>query len=220
MAILEALTSVVSERAKKRRRSTLQFVRDDVKKKLRTSHADVPSSYFKDLLDSLLVAGELIHRDGSAIRSATAPFVLAKDAAELNEALVRLSLRHLMDAGVDVSDTGRLAELFYGDPDRNRQVEENLAYLASAPDDSDLDNLDALLVPAENGEGHAPEDSAGGEDEEAVTVSETSEDAPAKPRRRARRRRKTSDTDDGAGELDIPDLDALLRTDEGGEGKG
>ena len=213
MAILEAFVQIVAERAKKRRRSTLQFVREDVKKKLRRSHADVPASYFRDLFDALMVAGELIHRDGSAIRTATAPFVLAKDAPELNEALVRLSLRHLLDAGVDLSDTGRLAELFYGDPERRRQVEENIAYLASAGENADLDNLDALLVPAENGEGHTAEVTA--DVPEADTTEETT-----KPRRRTRRRRKASDATDDGGELDIPDIDALLRTEDGGEGKG
>ncbi len=215
MAILEALVQIVAERAKKRRRSTLQFVREDVKKKLRRSHADVPSSYFRDLLDALLHAGELIHRDGSAIRNATAPFVLKKDAAELNEALVRRSLRHLRDAGADLSDTGRLAELFYGDPERRRQIEENVAYLATAGEDADLDaiDLDQLLVPAENGEGHA-------EEEPTAEAAPDDDQPPAKPKRRRSRRRKTTEAGDDGADLDIPDIDALLRTEEGGEGKG
>jgi uncharacterized LabA/DUF88 family protein len=194
MDVLEALVSTVIERAKKRRKSTLQFVREDMKKKLRRTHADLPNNHLRDLLDSLMNAGELIHRDGSAIRSGTAPFVIHKDAAELNESIVRRGLGALQAAGADLSDTGALAALFYGDADRRREVEENLAYLATAGSGDDLDSLDLdhLLVPA-SGAG------AGADD-----VTAESEEAPK--RKRARRKKKDDETED------LPELDddALL----------
>jgi hypothetical protein len=192
MDVLEALVQTVAERAKKRRKSTLQFVREDMKKKLRRTHADLPNNHLRDLLDSLMLAGELIHRDGSAIRSGTAPFVVHKDAAELNESIVRRGLAALQAAGADLSDTGALAALFYGDAERRREIEENLAYLASAGSADDLDalDLDDLLVPA-----------AGGG--EAAPAQEAAEEAPK--RRRSRRRKKDDD-----GEATELDDDALL----------
>lgn len=145
LAVLEALEEVVGERSKKRRKTTAQFVRDDVKKKLRRTHPDLPAVILKGLLDALMQAGELIHRDGTAIRSGTAPFTLMKDAEGLNESLIRLYLAHLKEGGCDLSDTSLLAELMYGDRDRRRNIEETLAYLTSdgeAPvDDLDLDDL-------------------------------------------------------------------------------
>lgn len=159
LALLEALVAVVSERSKKRRKTTVQFVREDVKKKVRRTHPDLPMSMIKALLDALMRAGELIHRDGTAIRSSTAPFALGKDAEELNEALSRLYLRVLRDQGIDLADTRTLADLIYGDPDRRREVEETLAYLLTEaetegdpesepvhrPDDTDGDDLDLDL---------------------------------------------------------------------------
>ncbi|MEQ1500637.1 MAG: NYN domain-containing protein [Myxococcota bacterium] len=151
MATLEALTSVVAERNKKRRKTTAQFVREDVKKKLRRTHPDLPAGLLKELLDALMAAGELIHRDGTAIRSGTAPFTLQKDAEELNESVVRLYLAHLREAGCDLTDTRLLADLMYGDADRRREIEETLAYLLTEGENGaqldDLD-LDDLLVPA------------------------------------------------------------------------
>lgn len=160
MAVLEALDEVVAERNKKRRKTTAQFVRDDVKKKLRRTHPDLPATILKNLLDALMVAGELIHRDGTAIRSGTAPFTLTKDAEGLNESLIRLYLAQLKEAGCDVSDTSLLAELMYGDRDRRRNIEETLAYLATDGGDQALDNdldLDDLLLSGgERVEGRRP----------------------------------------------------------------
>lgn len=146
MAILEALVEVVAERGQRRRKNTVPFVRDDMKKKLR--RLDLPGDQIKGVLDTLLASGELIHRDGTAIRSGTAAFYLSKDATQLNDALVRFYLAHLRDAGCDLSDTSLLAELFLGDAERRREIETTLAYLAAdagAPDeDLDLDDLLAV----------------------------------------------------------------------------
>ena len=152
LAVLEALVAVVSERSKRRKKTTVQFVREDVKKKIRRTHPELPNATIKALLDTLMSAGELIHRDGTAIRSGAAPFTLTKDAEALNESLVRVYLSHLRDEGCDLSDTATLAELMYGDADRRREIEETLAYLATEGegdgDDLDLD-LDDLLVPVD-----------------------------------------------------------------------
>ncbi|MEZ4241163.1 MAG: NYN domain-containing protein [Myxococcota bacterium] len=208
MAVLEALVDVVSERAKKRRKTTLQFVREDVKKKLRRTHPDLPQSLLKAALDGLMQAGELIHRDGTAIRSGTAPFSLSKDAEGLNESLVRLYLGYLREKNVDLTDTSALAELMYGDADRRREIEETLAYLATAPSDDDLDlDLDDLLVPSRaasddddhttNGVGEATEEP----EEPEAEAAEAEEEAP----KRKRTRRPAKKKDDEAAEAKADD---------------
>jgi hypothetical protein len=149
LAVLEALEQVVAERDQKRRKTTLQFVREDLRKKLRRTHPELPNDLLRGILDGLLTAGELIHRDGAAIRSTTAPFTLQKDATGLNESLARLYLGMLREAGTDLSDSGALAELLYGDADRRRQVEETIAWLVTDGErtaDLDLDLDDLLSV--------------------------------------------------------------------------
>ncbi len=203
--VLGALEDTVAERKKKRRKITVGLIRDDlVKNRLRLTHPDLPAPLLKSLFDGLLQAGELIHRDGTAVRSASASFHIEKDATGLNESLVQLYLAHLVDVGADVSDTGMLAELFYGDRDRKRAIEETVAWLATtkAGEDSNHElDLDDLLVmdaaPAPKKEAKvepapAPEADDAGDDEEEV---------PAKPkRRRSRRGKKDEDAVDGEDE--------------------
>jgi hypothetical protein len=199
MAVLEALVDVVGERSKKRRKTTLQFVREDVKKKLRRTHPDLPAGMLKTTLDALMQAGELIHRDGTAIRSGTAPFNLSKDAEGLNESLVRLYMGHLREQGCDLSDTRLLAELMYGDPDRRREVEETLAYLVSEgaggrEDDLDLD-LDDLLVPskAQSAPAADPDHMNGVEFDDSVLEMEGEAPKKKRSRRGGRKPREGAD---------------------------
>ncbi|MCB9685141.1 MAG: NYN domain-containing protein [Alphaproteobacteria bacterium] len=198
LAVLEALEQVVEERDQKRRKTTLQFVREDMRKKLRRTHPDLPNEVLRSILDGLLSSGELIHRDGTAIRSATAPFTLQKNAEGLNETLIRVYLAHLREAGVDLSDTGRLAELLYGDADRRRAIEETLAWLVTEGDREDLDlDLDDLLSVDARPEPE-PETDGPSFDIDAV-LEPVIEDAPAEEEPRKRRRtRKKSDAADEA----------------------
>jgi hypothetical protein len=141
--VLAALEETVSERKKKRRKVTIGLVRDDmVKNRLRRTHPELPSALLKSVFDGLLTSGEFIHRDGTAIRSASASFHLEKDADGLNQSLVALYLAHLVDAGAEVNNTSMLAELFYGDADRRRDIEETLAWLHTAAEGSDDDDDD------------------------------------------------------------------------------
>ena len=161
LAVLEALEQVVEERRKRRRKTTLKYVTEDIQKKLRRTHPDMPVRLLKGLLEGLLYARELIHRDGTAIRSHTAAFTLNKDAAGLNQALVKLFLGRLKAAEVDLDNTKLLAELMFGDAERTKEIEETLAYLEMHADEVEpelelepssngaagpLDDLDMLLV--------------------------------------------------------------------------
>jgi uncharacterized protein (TIGR00288 family) len=152
MQTLQVLEQIVGERSGKRRKINVQFVKDDVRKRLRKTFPDIPMRAIKGLLNAMMNAGLLMHKDGTAVRSATASFHLEKDAEGLNRALTSLYLAHLEEADVDLHDVDLLAELFLGSADRRREIEEALAWLAQAnaggEDDSALNDidLDDLLV--------------------------------------------------------------------------
>ncbi|MBX2800447.1 MAG: NYN domain-containing protein [Myxococcales bacterium] len=184
LAVLEALEQVVAERKKRRRKTTLKYVTEDIQKKLRRTHPDMPVRLVKGLLEGLLQAGELIHRDGTAIRSNTAAFTLTKDAEALNQALVKRFLRVLKDADSDLTKTGRLAELMYGDRERRREIEETLAYLEAHDEPLQDTDLDDLLVA--DGE-EAPAGDALDDLDAALMESEPEPEPAKKPRRRSRK---------------------------------
>ncbi|MBA2320688.1 MAG: NYN domain-containing protein [Deltaproteobacteria bacterium] len=149
LAILEQLEDLAADRKGRRRKVTIGLARDEIKKRLRRTHPDLPLEAVKGVLNALLLAGLLIHRDGSGIRTGSAPFVVTKNSTGLNDALLPFYLAHLRAEGCDLTDTSRLAELFLGSPERRREVEEQLAWLAAPPEEAkDLDDLDLddLLV--------------------------------------------------------------------------
>jgi hypothetical protein len=236
MSILQHLEAIVDERAKKRRRVTVQFVQDDVRKRLKKSNPDVPGRAVRSVFDAMLRGGLLLHKDGRPIRSASAPFSLGKTADGLNRTLANVYLEVLRDKGHDLGDSALLAELFLGDRDRKREIEEALAWLAAPPveeveeaaDEVLLDLDDVLLaeepLPGDSDSALPPEPEAAFEPTEAaleeapaepdVLVAEPVEDEEARPKRRRRTRRKPkAESDAEATTLD--DLDAVLATEDG-----
>jgi hypothetical protein len=140
LAILQALEEAVADRKKRRRKITIPFVRDDISKTLRRTHPEMPGSVIRSLLDALMRIGQLIHRDGSAIRSPSVAFHLEKGAEELNVALGRDAMGYLRDGAADLSDTALLAHFLLGDPARVKEIEESLAWHAAAMSSADDDN--------------------------------------------------------------------------------
>jgi len=247
MTILQLIEQNVSERRKRRRRITLGFVQDDIIKRLKRSHPDIPASAVKGLFDSLLKAGLLVHKDGKAIRTPSAPFVLDHDAEGLNRALMGMWLRELKTTNADLGDSEALAELFLGHRERKREVEEMVAWSAVAEaDDLDIDNVllddDSTVEAVLTEDVTAPSDSASEPEapsaaeadnsslDDALSVDEApAEDAPVaaedgaedaeKPRRRRRTRvrRGKKDDDAPAGDAPIDDIDTLLAVDSADE---
>lgn len=234
MSILQHLEAIVDERAKKRRRVTVQFVQDDVRKRLKKSNPDVPGRAVRSVFDALLRGGLLLHKDGRPIRSASAPFSLGKNADGLNRTLANVYLEVLRDKGHDLGDSPLLAELFLGDRDRKREIEEALAWLAAPPveeveeaaDEVLLDLDDVLLaeepLPGDADSALPPEPDIALEPTEValeaspaeldVLVAEAADDEEARPKRRRRTRRKPK-AESEATTLD--DLDAVLATEDG-----
>lgn len=202
-AVLQAAEEAVEERGRKKQRITVQFVQEDVRRALRRSHPDLPARGIRHVFNGLMRAGVLIHRDGSPVRTGSAPFTLNKSAEELNETLADIYVDELHRSGASL-DVGLLAELFFGDRTHTRPIEETMAYLqATSVEDgegggeraggADLDlDLDAALL---------VDDAASLDD--ALVVDEPAAQAPAEaePARRAPRKRggkKKTSNDEGA----------------------
>ena len=203
--VLAALEETVDERKKKRRKVTIGLVRDDmVKNRLRRTHPELPGALLKSVFDGLLTSGEFIHRDGTAIRSATASFHLEKDADGLNQALVQLYLAHLVDAGAEVNNTSMLAELFYGDADRRRDIEETVAWLhtaaASVSDDDDDDDSGEEVVEAAEQELDLDDLLQIDDDDAKAPVEAKVEEEAPKKRTRSRKKKVEESTDDADAE--------------------
>ena len=198
-AVLEALTTAVTERAAKRRRTTISFVVEDLRRRLRKTFPELTTKNLRDLLTSLMDAKVLIHKDGSPIRTPSAPFNIHKSADQLNRVLCEQYAKALSKASVSTSDTPLLADLFFGDRERTREVEEILAWQAAAPDDED-----DLLI--------ADDDGGNGKPAKSAKASK------AKPSG-SRRSRDDDDDDDlddllaADGDDDDDDLDGLLDAD-------
>lgn len=162
MQILQLIESTAKERASKRRKVNIQFLREDVRKRLRKTFPDIPARILRGVFTALMQAGLLIHKDGTAIRSTSAAFHLEKDAEGMNDSLLSLYLAGLEEANADLHDVDKLASLFLGDGERRRDVEEALAWLAQAQlgvgDEESLNDidLDDLLVLEDAPKAEAP----------------------------------------------------------------
>lgn len=235
--VLEAFSSAVAIRKKRRRKTTAHFVAEDVKKELRRTHPDIPLKMIRGIVDALMTSGVLLHRDGKPVRTASASFRVEKTAEEMNLALMNTYLAHLRQAGCEMSDAPRLAKLLLGDAERAREVEEALAWLLTSPaegDEPDLNDvdLDSLLsadpAPAKD-EAAEAEAAPEGEDaaekvqeepaakEEAVEAKEEAPPAEEKKPTRRRTRKKKADPapeakDEAAKTESVSDLDALLES--------
>ena len=128
MAILETTVDVVADRKKRKRRVNVQFVQQDVQKRIRKLHGEVPQPLVRGVFTAMMQAGLLYHRDGNPVRSGSAAFGLNDDADGLNKAMAAFYLDKLCRASLDLSDTAALAELFYGHVERSRDVEEFIAW--------------------------------------------------------------------------------------------
>lgn len=145
LALLEALAETVTDRESKKRRITIPFVVEDIKRRLRRTHPDLQAKAIKDVLGALQRAGLLIHpKDLTPVRSANAPFVLKHGAETLNQKLTELYIGTLKKAGADLTNVSMLAELFYGNAERRRDIETAVAWavVGEAPEASgDVDDL-------------------------------------------------------------------------------
>ena len=133
--LAEAIVKEVAFRTQKKKRINLNWVTQDVTKRLRQADSRLSKRHVSDLINVLHNAGAFVHSDGEPVRSFFAQFELRTDAAGLRMQLDAALARKLGELGVDLAkSTGELASLLYGDAGAARRVEEMLAWeLTSAP---------------------------------------------------------------------------------------
>jgi hypothetical protein len=187
-AILDGVAESVKSRKERKRRINVQFVQEDVRRRMRKSHPDVPGKAIRSIFNGLMRAGVLLHRDGSPVRTGSAPFTLDKDAPELNEALADIYLDAIHHSELDMPAIELLADLFHGNPKHVRRIEETIAYLqANAQEDLDDAEFDSLLTvdhTAEVAKEPAPKDSKSAD--KTVKAEAAEEPSPKKaPKKRA-----------------------------------
>lgn len=212
-AVLQALEENVQEREKRKRRVTVQFVLEDVRRRLRKSHPEVPAKAIRQVFNALMRANAFIHRDGSPVRTGSAPFTLKKTAEELNETIADIYVDELHRAGM-MLDIPKLAELFFGDRSHTRPVEMSVAYVQAQAHD----------VPPEEDERPEPFLLDDGEDEERSRADADDLDAllvadgEPETEKKRRRTRKKAKTDDDVSTSPAPD--AAVDEDAGADKKG
>ena len=139
--VLENIEAVIKERNSRNRRVTVQYVQEDVRKRMKKTHPELPAKSIKAVFNALMRSNVLIHSDGTPVRTVSAPFNLDKDADQLNTILVNVYMQALFDQGADLANAELLAELFLGDKTRSRDIEEILAWLQASDVDASLDTL-------------------------------------------------------------------------------
>lgn len=192
MAVLEQLVEVVADRSKRRQRTTGPIVADALTQRLRRTHPELDKGQLESFIKGMREADLLMHKDGKPIRRAAASFELDRDAEALNRKLAEHYVRLLKGAGVDLSDSARLAAFLLGDPERSREAEEIVAWSVSAPVD-DLDDVDALLS-LDDGPAEEVEDEA----------------RPPRRKPKAKPAEPAETTDGDVPDLDDADIEAIL----------
>jgi hypothetical protein len=229
-SILQAVEESVEERNKRKRRVTAQFVQEDVRRRLRKTNPDVPARAVRHIFNGLMRSGTLLHRDGSPVRTGSAPFSLDKTAEELNEALADIYVDELHQARIQ-PDVALLAELFFGDRTQTRRIEEAVAYLQAHADDDvdedevDEDDLDALLL-ADGAGNDAPKRAAkkeepkkpaakkAADDDDSDSDDSDGDEAPkAAPKKRTRKKKPTK-ADEAKADDDKADKDTQSKADD------
>ncbi|MBN2799841.1 MAG: NYN domain-containing protein [Deltaproteobacteria bacterium] len=155
LAILQAMTETIEERRRKNRRVNMQYVQEDVRRRIRKSHPEVPPRALRAVFRALLQSGALEHPEGGPIRTLKAPFISDSTPEELNKALAGVYLETLADSEAEVRDVQAMSQLLFGNESAD-EVAWIHGALAHQPA-HDMDELmeEALLV-AEAAPSEAP----------------------------------------------------------------
>jgi uncharacterized protein (TIGR00288 family) len=157
--VVHELVDHVTDRERKKKRNTLQYVYGDIARRCRKTDPPVDAGTVRAVINVLKAAGELKHPTGGAVRSANAHFVITRDADDLLVALRRYYVSILMQAGERIADGAALSQLLWNDDEHKIDAEEILAWLLRQPEE----------VPRARDESPAPADEraaarAGGEE--------------------------------------------------------
>jgi len=110
------------ERIRRNRKNTLKYTVGDTARRCRKSDPPATTRHVRAVITALTQAGQLLHADGSPVRSPSAPFELKKEPEELLENLVIFYLKKLMEAGESLESQEQLSILLYGDEAHADQI--------------------------------------------------------------------------------------------------
>ena len=123
--IVEQFVHVCGERAKRNRTCAVQFVLGDLLRRTKEKAPEIAPRTVKAVTHALRRAGLLIHPNGDAALSSTAPFVAPESASQLLDDLHAAGLRALQSRGETPDDTV-LTELFFGGAEAGRPAGERV----------------------------------------------------------------------------------------------
>ena len=213
--VLDELEQSVDSRRSRKRRINVQFVQEDVRRRMRKTHPDVPAKAIRSIFNGLMRAGVLLHKDGAPVRTGSAPFHLSKDSTELNEALGDIYLDAIHHADIKMPPIALLADLIHGDIANTRHLEETLAYLqANAQEDLEDVDLDSLLSVDPTEEVAITDDSKSAEKTETSSAEEVAAKAESESNEAPKRGRRTKKTDETKNAAEVKKTTKAKKTDE------
>ncbi len=176
--LAEAIQAEIEFRKQKKKRVNLNWVAQDVTKRMRQQEPKLAKRHVGDLINVLHNAGVFVHTNGEPVRSFFAAFEVRLDAAGLRRALDVALVKKVIELGVDATTSSdALAELIYGDASKTREIEEMVAW--------ELTDLEA--------------DAAASTPSSSSSSSEAAEEEPEgteeEPRRRRPRKKKSASTE-------------------------
>ncbi len=127
--VIHELVDHVSERERRRKRNTLQYVYGDIARRCRKTDPFVAQDQVKAAIDTIKAAGILKHSSGGPVRSPNAHFVIRTDPDEIVIRLRRFYISVLLDRGVAVADTMALSELIWNDRSHALEAGELVAWI-------------------------------------------------------------------------------------------
>jgi hypothetical protein len=186
----------VVERQQRKKRNTLTYVYGDIARRCRKTDPVVPARVVRAVINALKMAGELVHTSGEPVRSATANFVLQRDADDLLKSIRQLYVSTLLEKGERLADGRALSMLLWNDDQHEVDAGELVAFtqrkielgqlrppvVFDPADEGAAETQDEPAPPAdEQGEGRGRRrrsDRRGGRSEAAAEAAPT-EQAPA-----------------------------------------
>ncbi len=136
-AVVHEFVDHVQERSRRNRKNTLKYTVGDTARRCRKSDPPAATRHVRAVITALTQAGELLHADGSPVRSPSAPFLIEKEPEELLHSLAEFYVCKLLEAGEALESPEEISMLLYGDNSHTDVVTEVLKRARSASKDSE-----------------------------------------------------------------------------------
>lgn len=143
--ICELLVAAMGERARRKRRATVQWATREVWDAVIDDDDPITERQVREVIRAMQRGGAFLHKDGQPVRSPAASCLLEADADGLLRIIHREYLLHLRGTGLDLEDClGPLAELLLADRKKAREVAEAVAALP-APNANGVEAVEGVI---------------------------------------------------------------------------